>query len=718
MTKLFSTLLALLAFAAPAAADDLASSIAFYYQSSTNSTLTAIQPPLLSIAFPDTVVGKSSTVTLLIQTSQTSLHTYTIKNPIVRGAAFALGQQSGSVPPMANGFGTIALLFSPVTTDFTTGLLQFTLSSESGLTFDYTFSLSGRGISSKVSTSYILGSTNNQTTIATGNTIPFPNTPINATAQATFVVSNTGTAPATVDSVSITGDGYKLGSLSLVPATIPAGTDFRFVINFSPLAAKRYSGTLTVSINGTTGTYLLDGTGTTSALTYQTITGTTAKPLTPGQSVTFPDTPADGLSKSTVTIQVTNTGNADGTLQNVGVSGTDFTIANLPALPKTLSPTSSTTFDIVFQPTKPGPSTGRLQIGNDSFPLTGDGLGALLTVAADFGTGPVPIASKGTIAIPNTAVGTRRSVFIVVSNTGNLPTTVSAVSVSGVVFTTVPATLPVTLAPGQSQRFEVRFAPIGTGTVTGTLTVNDQSFTLVGSGDPPAALPAVTISGVGPQTDPLQQPAATLQLAAPYTSDLRGQLTLAFLSDTFTDDPAIQFANGTRTVNFTIPAGATTAVFDQLGKSAPFQTGTVSGSVVLTATFTVGTVDLTPTTAPSLSTVIPQGAPQLSSVRLGTIGTNTLQLLISGYATSRSVQQLALQFTATAGTNLQTTAQTIDVSSAFTNWYADPSSRQFGSQFTLTLTLTVTGDFNALQSISVTASNAKGTSVVKSVSLK
>jgi len=162
--------------------------------------------------------------------------------------------------------------------------------------------------------------------------------------------------------------------------------------------------------------------------------------------------------------------------------------------------------------------------------------------------------------VPNTAVGARRSVFITVTNTGNLPATVSSFSAAGPVFTTptLPA-LPVALAPGASQRFEVRFAPVSIGAVTATLAINDQIFTLVGSGDPPAALPAITISGVSAQTDPLQQPSATVQLASAYPADLRGVLTLAFLSDSFADDPAIQFANGTRTVNFTIPANTTQA---------------------------------------------------------------------------------------------------------------------------------------------------------------
>ncbi len=725
MTKLFTALLALFCFSGAAAADDLPNSLQFSYRVANTPTVNPLAP-LGTVIFPDTVIGKTSTVIFQIQTSSSSKNEYTIKDPIVRGAGFSLAQQSGTVPAMGNGFGTITINFTPTAGDFANGTVQFTLTSFSGLSFDYSFSLFGRVISPRVVTSYTLSSTNNQIVIQSGDTIAFPGTPVNGTGQATFIVANTGTGPITVDSVSLTGDGYKLGNLSLVPAPLAGGNEFRFTITFSPVAAKRYPGALTVSIGSQRSTYTLDGQGTAASFTYQTITGTTTKPLPSGATIALPDTAADGASKSTVTVQVTNSGNADGTLPNINLTGPDFQLANVPALPKTLGGTagtsgqsSSTFFDIVYMPSKPGLSTGRIQIGNDVFLLSGNGLGGVLTVTADVGTGPLAIPNKGTIAIPNTAVGARRSIFITVTNTGNLPVTVSFFSVAGPVFTTPTlGVLPVALASGASQRFEVRFAPVTTGAVTATLAINDQIFTLVGAGDPPAALPAVTISGVSAQTDPLQQPAATVQLASPYPADLRGVLTLAFLSDSFSDDPAIQFANGNRTVNFTIPANTTQAVFDQLGRSAPFQTGTVSGRVVLSTTFTVGLVDLTPVTAPSVSTIIPSGPPQLTSVRLGGQSGNSVQLLISGYSTARSVTQLALQFTGMTGTNLQTTQQTVDVASAFTNFYSDPGSRVFGSQFTLTLTLTINGDPNALQTVSVTASNSRGTSTAKSVALR
>jgi len=723
--KLLTVVLAALALGAPATADDLSSSFVFNYRVAGTPALVAVTP-LSTVLFPDTAIGKSSTISFLIQTSPDSKNVYTIMNAAATGAGFTLAQQSGTVPAMASGFGTITVNFTPLAGEASTGSLQFNLAAANGLTFNFNFTLFGRITAPKIVTSYSLAATNNQVTVQAGDTIQFPNTAVNGTSQATFFVANTGTGTAIVDSVSLPSAAYKLGNLNLLPATVAGGSDFHFTITFSPIAAKDYTGALTVSVGGKPSTYLLDGQGTSAAFSYQLVTGSTTQPLAAGATIALPDTPADGTTKNSVTVQVTNTGNLDGVLANINVSGSDFQLANVPALPKTLGAANSTTglsssafFDIVFQPAKPGNSTGRLQVGNDVFSLTGTGLGFSISVSADVGTGPIQVQNKGTIAIPNTAVGAKRSVFISVANTGNQPATVSSFSAAGAVFTTpnLPG-LPIALAPGQTQRFELRFAPTATGQVTANLAINDQVFTLVGSGDPPLALPAVTITGIAAQTDPLQQPAPALQLAAPYSADLKGVLTLAFLSDSSVDDPSIEFANGSRTVNFTIPSGTTQAVFDQLGRAAPFQTGTISGTVLLSARFTVGTVDITPDSAPSKSTAIPPGPPQLSSIRLGNQTGTTLDLLISGYSTARSVTQLALAFTGVTGANLQTTSRTVDVGSAFTNWYADPASRPFGSQFTLTLTLTLTGDPNALQTIAVTASNARGTSAAKSVALR
>jgi hypothetical protein len=61
--------------------------------------------------------------------------------------------------------------------------------------------------------------------------------------------------------------------------------------------------------------------------------------------------------------------------------------------------------------------------------------------------------------------------------------------------------------------------------------------------------------------NPATQPSFNITLAAAYPIALSGTLTLEFTPDAVSpaDDPAIQFSAGGRTLNFTIPAGQTSA---------------------------------------------------------------------------------------------------------------------------------------------------------------
>jgi len=131
----------------------------------------------------------------------------------------------------------------------------------------------------------------------------------------------------------------------------------------------------------------------------------------------------------------------------------------------------------------------------------------------------------------------------------------------------------------------------------------------------------------------------------------------------------------------------------------------------------VGQVNLTPTTAPSRSVQIPSSVPVLQSVQVQSFTGNQIVLLVTGYSTPRNLSTLTFQFTGATGKNLQTSSLTLNVSGAFTSWYDSTASDVFGSQFSVTVTATVTGDPTALQSVSVTATNSQGTSTAQSVTL-
>ena len=207
---------------------------------------------------------------------------------------------------------------------------------------------------------------------------------------------------------------------------------------------------------------------------------------------------------------------------------------------------------------------------------------------------------------------------------------------------------------------------------------------------------------------------------------MSGTLTLAFNSDVFANDPAVQFASGGRTVNFTIPAGSRDAVFANNATTMRLQTGTVAGSITIAPSFsTDGGINLTPANPPPLNLTVAPSAPRLLSVQLTGKTASGFSLLVTGFATSRAITQIDLQFTPLAGENVSTTRLSLNVEPSFVAWYQNAASVPFGSLFTATLPFTLAGDvknvtnvIDTLQSAQVTLINRQGSSAPRSVDLK
>jgi hypothetical protein len=287
----------------------------------------------------------------------------------------------------------------------------------------------------------------------------------------------------------------------------------------------------------------------------------------------------------------------------------------------------------------------------------------------------------------------------------------SAFSINGAL------TLPLTLPAGGTATIGLLFTPNAIGALTSTLVIDSKTFGLQGVGSAPASLPAISFTGAGDTATPLQQPAVGLQLAAPYAQDLTGTLTLTFTPNAVADDQTIQFASGGRTVNFKIPANTTSAIFGQANQ-VQFSSGTVAGTITLTPSFAVGGVDVTPKPVTVKTIQIASSAPVLRSLQLGTQTATSFELLITGYATSRSVSGLQLNFTPSAGSTLSATSIPVNSDSAFSTWYQTAASQTVGSQFTASVTINLNGSGTAVQSVSVSASNAQGASNAVSVNLQ
>jgi hypothetical protein len=215
--------------------------------------------------------------------------------------------------------------------------------------------------------------------------------------------------------------------------------------------------------------------------------------------------------------------------------------------------------------------------------------------------------------------------------------------------------------------------------------------------------PQMTITGVPATSESAQQITFGVTLSSPYSADITGQAVLSFQPDAVvpTDDPAIQFSSGGRTVNFTIPAGATQAVFPVT--PIAFQTGTVAGAISLSFTAQSGGTDF-PSSGLDHSVVIARSGTVLRSATVVKTASG-FQVQLVGFSNPRELDEVRLHFTPATGQTLQTTDLKLDLTVTANNWYTNTASTQFGSQFLLVLPFTVQGSQNSIASVTVQLQN-------------
>lgn len=601
------------------------------------------------------------------------------------------------------------------------------------------FSLNLSGVAPEFTFSYQPPPGNNTTPLQPNGTIQFPVTNVNDTPVATVTITNIGSGPGIVSAVTISG-APDFTPVNLPPASSSVDTlkTLSFGVRYSPLQVETAKGSVRVDFVDHSVIFNLLASSQGPVFSYDVLSASAATAILPGQTITLPDTPVSSATPGTVLVRVRNTGNADGKIASIDVSGAGFSLSQVPFVPLTLAAGTSASFTVNFTPAQPGPVFGGLRIGTDTFVLTGAGLGQALVYSYVAGGISTTVQNNGGLNFPPVSVGQTSTLLFQITNNGTAAGSVNSISVGATqaagstpLFSiTLAPPLPATIGPGETLSFTVSFTPTAVGSIAGVLRIDSLTFPVSGVANPPAAMPDYHFTGAAGAQEPLQQISTGLTLASPYALNLSGTLTLTFNSDVFSDDPSVRFAIGGRTVNFTIPAGSTQAQFPNSATQLRLQTGTVAGTITLTPSFvTDGGINLTPAIPPSLNLTVAQSAPRLLSVQVSSKTASALTLLITGYATGRSITQIDLQFTPAPGENLATTKLSLPVGPSFTAWFQSAASQAFGSQFTVTLPLNLQGDLaadltnittltGAIQSVSVTLTNNQGVSNAMSVSLQ
>ena len=264
-------------------------------------------------------------------------------------------------------------------------------------------------------------------------------------------LTNTHSSPITVKAITTTGDFQQTNTCT----TLAVGGQCNITITFQPTRTGFRIGTLIIRDDDLTSPQVvsLQGTGSQVGLTNS---------LYPG--LTFGTLPL-GTKARGQTVTLTNFGTTTLWLHNISTVG-DFTETNTCAT--SVPPAGSCTISVTFAPTISGIRYGNLII-SDSDPaspqtirLTGNGTAASLSTA--------------TLVFGNQTINTISAAqFITLKAAGTTPLNIGAITAS--TSYSESDNCGTSLIAGNSCTIEVEFNPTQTGSLPGTLTIDDSDLT-------------------------------------------------------------------------------------------------------------------------------------------------------------------------------------------------------------------------------------------------
>lgn len=582
----------------------------------------------------------------------------------------------------------VTLTYRPSGAAADTGRVQITFAGE----FPLVFPLLGRDSGAALSLTYRTPG-GSAIPITAGGTIELPPAAPGSPTTATLQVRNAGAQNAIFTAISAAGPAFFVANAPPLPYALPPGQSFEITLTYSPSDSVQDAGVLTLALASRNVTLNLAGRRLTSPISFVAATDPPVT-VTAGGTLSLPDTNL-GVTGA-VAIQVVNNSPAPFRITQIGATGDGFSLAGLPALPQTVPAGGSVTFRVLFQPLRPGNSSGSLSVNEDRIFLRALGVGPQFSFRYESAGVTTEInESNPAVVFPSVAVTASAAVNLVIRNSGTGSGTISGIGISsgtGVFSLEASPALPASLAVGEELRIPVRFTPINLGPASGTLQVNASAVALTGIGTDPPFVPRFTITGPSGTVAPATQSRIELTLDQPYPAAIAGTLTLE-AGGTLPADPAVQFASGGRTVAFEIPANTTRAIFPGRVPNVGVQTGTVASTMRVTPAFRTqaGGVELKVTTPASLEFSVPAAAPTIQLMQASNVGASRFDLIVTGFTTTRELTGLSLRFAAAPGASIANAEVRVDLRSVSSLWFQRQASQAFGGQFTLTLPLSLAG---------------------------
>ena len=292
----------------------------------------SVTPP--SVGFGDVVMGENSSKTLRLD--NTGNGSVTISRVSVSGR----GYTSGLTTPLKLSAGqsiSFAAHFAPVTTGEVPGSIAITSDASDR---SLTIGLSGTGVQGRLSVT--------PPSVGLGKVV------VGEHDSQTIRLTNTEKGSVTISRANVSGSGFKIAGLT-VPTVIASGKSVTFNAVFTPTSTGSRTGSVSLISNAPDSPLTIALSGTGLAATFL---------LEPNPSgLNFGTVNVDSTSSLSVTL--TNRGNADVTISKVSVSGAGFSHGGAAA-GTILGPDQSTTLRVAFAPVSAGSVHGDVVVASNA----------------------------------------------------------------------------------------------------------------------------------------------------------------------------------------------------------------------------------------------------------------------------------------------------------------------------------------------------------------
>jgi Cep192 domain 4 len=279
-------------------------------------------------------------------------------------------------------------------------------------------------------------------------------------------------------------------------------------------------------------------------------------------------------SSSSQTLILTNAAGSSVTISKVATTGTEFS-AGAVNVPFALAAGKQVSLKLSFNATSMGAASGSLTVTSSAsnpsliVPLSGTGMQPQISA--------VPTS----ISFGSVALGVSNTQTLTIRDSGNANLIVSQAMIVGVAFSISGPPLPVTVVPGQSAVFTIRYSPAAAGSAVGTISI--------GSNAPHSPL-TVPLSGTA-VTQNLQLSANPSSLA--FGNVTQGSSNNQSVTVTNTGNSSVSVSKLTPAGNYFSVTGLATPVTLAPGQTASFNTvfaptatGTFAGSISVASTAT------------------------------------------------------------------------------------------------------------------------------------